>query len=83
MLAPNLVASHVDGGRIGENIVQFVRLLRAAGLPVGPEKTIRATEAVLAAGLDNPKTLYWAMFSPILSLLRAAHRRCRAARRAR
>ena len=67
MLAPNLVASHVDGGRIGENIVQFVRLLRAAGLPVGPEKTIRATEAVLAAGLDNPKTLYWALHAVLVN----------------
>ncbi len=67
MLAPNLVASHVDGGRIGENIVQFVRLLRAAGLPVGPEKTVRATEAVLAAGLDNPKTLYWALHAVLVN----------------
>ena len=67
MLAPNLVASRVDGGRIGENIVQFVRLLRAAGLPVGPEKTLRATEAVLAAGLDNPKTLYWALHAVLVN----------------
>jgi uncharacterized protein len=67
MLAPNLVASRVDGGRIGENIVQFVRLLRAAGLPVGPEKTVRATEAVLAAGLDNPKTLYWALHAVLVN----------------
>ena len=67
MLAPNFVASRVDGGRIGENIVQFVRLLRAAGLPVGPEKTVRATEAVLAAGLDNPKTLYWALHAVLVN----------------
>jgi uncharacterized protein len=67
MLAPNLVASRVDGGRIGENIVQFVRLLRAAGLPVGPEKTVRATEAVLATGLDNPKTLYWALHAVLVN----------------
>lgn len=67
MLAPNLVASQVDGGRIAENIAQFVRLLRAAGLPVGPEKTIRATEAVLAAGLDDPKILYWALHAVLVN----------------
>ena len=41
-LAPNLVTAEADGGRIGENILQFARLLRAAGLPVGPDKTILA-----------------------------------------
>lgn len=61
MLAPNIVAAQVDGGRIAHNIVQFARLLRSAGLPVGPEKTVRATEAVLAAGLGDPKILYWTL----------------------
>jgi hypothetical protein len=61
ILSPNLIASEVDGGRIADNILQFARLLRAAGLPVGPEKTLRATEAVLAVGLESPKTLYWTL----------------------
>ncbi len=60
-LAPNLIASEVDGGRIGENILYFGRLLRASGLPVGPEKIVLATRAVLAAGIDSPKILYWAL----------------------
>lgn len=67
LLAPNLVASHVDGGRIAENVVQFARLLRAAGLPVGPEKTVRATQAVLAAGLESPQTLYWALHAVLVN----------------
>ena len=67
LLAPNLVAARADGGRIAENVVQFVRLLRAAGLPVGPEKTVRATQAILAAGLDNPKTLYWALHAVLVN----------------
>ena len=41
--------------------MQFARLLRAAGLPVGPEKTLRAIEAVLAAGIERPKVLYWTL----------------------
>jgi uncharacterized protein len=67
MLAPNLIASSVDGGRIAENVMQFVRLLRAAGLPVGPEKTVRATQAVLAIGLDDPKVLYWALHAVLVN----------------
>lgn len=62
-LAPNLVAAEADGGRIAENILQFGRLLRAAGLPVGPDRSIRATEAVLATGVESPSVLYWALHS--------------------
>ena len=39
-LEPNLIAAEVDGGRIAENILQFARLLRSAGLPVGPDREI-------------------------------------------
>ena len=61
ILGANIVASDVDGGRIADNIVQFARLLRASGLPVGPQKTVLATQAVMAAGLADPKTLYWTL----------------------
>ncbi|HRD78077.1 MAG TPA: VWA domain-containing protein, partial [Hyphomicrobiaceae bacterium] len=60
-LEANIIAAEADGGRIAENIIYFARLLRAAGLPVGPEKTVRATEAVLAAGLESPHVLYWTL----------------------
>jgi uncharacterized protein with von Willebrand factor type A (vWA) domain len=60
-LEANLVAAEADGGRIAENILGFARLLRAAGLPVGPEKTVLATRAVLAAGIESPWTLYWTL----------------------
>ena len=66
-LAPNLVAAEVDGGRIGENILQFARLLRAAGLPVGPRQTVLATEAVLATGIQNPVILYWTLHAVLVS----------------
>lgn len=59
--APNLIAAEADGGRIAENILYFGRLLRASGLPVGPEKIVTATRAVMAAGIDNPKILYWTL----------------------
>ncbi len=61
LLAPNLVAARADGGRIAENILGFARVLRASGLSIGPQKIIIATEAVMAAGLADPKTLYWTL----------------------
>ncbi len=60
-LQANLVAADIDGGRIAENIVMFARLLRSAGLAVGPQKVVLATQAVMAAGLDSQKTLYWTL----------------------
>jgi uncharacterized protein len=60
-LDANLIVAEVDGGRIADNILMFGRLLRAAGLPVGPEKVLRATEAVIATGIREQATLYWAL----------------------
>lgn len=59
----NIVAASADGGRIGENILMFARVLRAAGLSAGPQQTVLATQAVVAAGLADPKTFYWTLHS--------------------
>ena len=40
-------------GRLADNIVHFARVLRAAGLPVGPAKVIAAFEAVQAVGVEH------------------------------
>ncbi|MFO1317567.1 MAG: VWA domain-containing protein [Burkholderiales bacterium] len=40
-------------GRLPENVLYFVRVLRAAGLPVGPAKVIDAIAAVDAVGVAN------------------------------
>jgi hypothetical protein len=72
VLDANLIASEVDGGRIAENILAFARLLRQAGLDVGPGKVVLATEAVLAAGIESPKTLYWTLHSVFVNR-RAEH----------
>ena len=60
-LDPNIITAVADGGRIAENILYFGRLLRSAGLPVGPDKVLLATEAVMATGLSDIKTLYWTL----------------------
>lgn len=40
-------------GHFATNIVHFVRLLRAAGIPVGAERTLIALDAVCAVGLSH------------------------------
>jgi uncharacterized protein with von Willebrand factor type A (vWA) domain len=66
-LDPNLVAASADGGRIADNIVHFARLLRASGLPVGPDRIVLATEAVIAAGIERPSVLHAALQASFVS----------------
>ncbi|MDO8299230.1 VWA domain-containing protein [Lacisediminimonas sp.] len=40
-------------GTLAENVVRFVRVLRHAGLPLGPDKVIDALRAVEVVGLDR------------------------------
>ena len=42
-----------DTGRFADNVVHFVRVLRAAGLPVGTAHSVAALEAVAAVGVDR------------------------------
>lgn len=58
---PNLVLGEADGGRLAQNITYFGRLLRAAGLPVGPGKVLDAVEAVAAAGVSSRADFYWTL----------------------
>ena len=49
------------GGRLAENVLHFARVLRAAGLPVGPGKTLDAVRAVETVGLTRRDDFYWAL----------------------
>jgi uncharacterized protein with von Willebrand factor type A (vWA) domain len=51
----------VGGGRFAENILFFARTLRAAGLPVGPGKTLDAVRAAEAVGIERRDDFYWAL----------------------
>ena len=62
-IGANIAAAEADGGKMAANILHFARLLRSAGLPIGSQKVILATEAVMAAGLSDPKILYWTLHS--------------------
>ncbi len=59
--APNLILGDADGGRLAENIMHFARVLRAAGLPVGPGKVLDALDAVAQVGVASRKDFYWTL----------------------
>ncbi len=49
------------GGKLSDNIMHFARVLRAAGLPVGPGHVIRALQAVDAVGIGRRTDFYWTL----------------------
>ncbi|MGI9419836.1 MAG: vWA domain-containing protein [Geminicoccaceae bacterium] len=51
----------VEPGRFAANIMHFARCLRAAGLPVGPGRTLEALRAVEAVGIGGREDFYWTL----------------------
>jgi len=49
------------GRRMPENIMHFARVLRSAGLSVGPGQVIRAIEAVDVVGIGTREDFYWTL----------------------
>ncbi len=56
-----------DGGRMAENIMHFARLLRAAGLPVGPGKVLDAVRAVELVGVGSRGDFRSCLFATFVS----------------
>jgi len=61
-----LQAEAAAGGRLAENVIHFGRILRAAGLPVGPADGLAAVEAVEAAGVSNREDVRAALAASFL-----------------
>ena len=59
--APSEVAG--PGGLLSENIMHFGRVLRRAGLPIGPGQVLAALRAVEAVGLGSRVDFYWTLHS--------------------
>ncbi len=51
------------GGLLSENIMHFGRVLRRAGLPIGPGQVLAALNAVEAVGLGSRVDFYWTLHS--------------------
>jgi len=60
------------GGKLALNVMHFARALRAAGLPIGPGKTLEAVQAAALVGLGPRHDFYWAMHAVFVE--RAAQR---------
>ena len=54
-------------GKLAENVARFVRMLRAAGMPVGPGHTISATRALGAIDTTERSQFYWALHGTLVS----------------
>ncbi len=54
-------------GKLAENIMHFARVLRAAGLPIGPDRVIDALRALETAGLERREDFYWTLAAVFLS----------------
>src|SRR5687767_592226 len=59
------------GGRLAENVMHFARLLRAAGLRIGPDRVLDCVRALDIAGSHQfplrREDWYWTMSAVLLS----------------
>ncbi len=54
-------------GKLAENVMHFARVLRAAGLPIGPDRVIDALRAIETAGVERREDFYWTLAAVFLS----------------
>jgi uncharacterized protein with von Willebrand factor type A (vWA) domain len=54
-------------GHLADNIAQFARVLRRAGLPVGPAHVVEAVKAVEIAGIGTREDFYWTLHALFVS----------------
>ncbi len=57
------MVNNVVEGHIAENILNFSRILRSAGLSVGPPEVLDAIRALSVVGFSSREDLYWLLFS--------------------
>jgi uncharacterized protein with von Willebrand factor type A (vWA) domain len=61
-----MIRAEPTGERLAANVVHFVRLLRRAGLRVGPGDTLDAQRAVAAVDIMQREQLYWALHAVLV-----------------
>jgi uncharacterized protein with von Willebrand factor type A (vWA) domain len=60
------VIAPAEHGHLAENVMHFARVLRAAGLPIGPDRVIDAMRALETAGVERRDDFYWTLASVFL-----------------
>ncbi|HEY6721736.1 MAG TPA: VWA domain-containing protein [Burkholderiales bacterium] len=53
-------------GRLAENVMHFARVLRAAGLPIGPDRMLDAVRSLEVTGVERRDDFYWTLASVFL-----------------
>jgi uncharacterized protein with von Willebrand factor type A (vWA) domain len=61
MEAPQVHVPAPGSGKLAENVMHFARVLRSAGLPVGPGKVLDALAALEIAGVERRDDFYWTL----------------------
>ncbi len=61
-----------EHGHLLANIMHFARVLRAAGLPIGPGRVLDAVNAVRAVGVADRNDFYWTLHAVFVN--RSPHR---------
>jgi uncharacterized protein with von Willebrand factor type A (vWA) domain len=61
MEGPQIHVPAAGAGKLAENVMHFARVLRAAGLPVGPGKVLDALAALEIAGVERRDDFYWTL----------------------
>lgn len=54
-------------GKLADNIIHFTRLLRSAGLKIGPGQAVTALDALTSAGIGQKEDFYWILHSTLVS----------------
>ena len=54
-------ANRAISGKLAENIMHFARVLREAGIPVGPGTVLDALDAAVAGPLRNRQDFFWTL----------------------
>ncbi|MBZ0218627.1 MAG: VWA domain-containing protein [Fimbriimonadaceae bacterium] len=54
-------------GKLADNIIHFTRLLRAAGLKIGPGQAVAALQALTSAGIGEKEDFYWVLHATLVS----------------
>ena len=57
----------LEGSKLLPNIMHFGRVLRAAGLPIGPGRVLDAVNAVRAVGVTDRRDFYWALHAVLVN----------------
>lgn len=50
-----------EGGKLVANLMHFARVLRRAGLPIGPGRVLAVVDAVRAVGIESREDFYWTL----------------------